>query len=143
MKKETKNSLDNIPPEDKGVLCLNKQESAAEKIERKNWFRRVVAVCLMIVIAFSAVMLIDEHVNRLKGVWALDDTSTYQFDGKGGGWLTMPLSSLHFHYTTENGCLSIDFDEPTATDCVYQYFVRGGLLILDNGESVYELRRQK
>ena len=78
------------------------------------------------------------------GTWTLDETTVYEFNGKGHGTLHLPLESYDFSYTIEDGFLTIDFADETATDAGYRYTRSGSALTLDtNTGMVYRFREQK
>lgn len=52
--------------------------------------------------------------DELKGVWALDQTTVYEFDGNGKGTLCLPLNDYAFTYTIDNNTVFIDFADEHA-----------------------------
>ena len=82
--------------------------------------------------------------DELKGTWALDETTVYEFDGRGHGALSLPLGSYDFSYSVEDNVLSIDFADSAAADAAYSYSVDAAALTLDtNTGNVYRLVKQE
>ena len=114
-----------------------------KQARRLRILRCAFVVALVAVFALAVVMLTTGRKDPLKGVWALDSTTVYEFDGKGGGSLRLPLGSYAFTYTAEDGTVAIDFADPAASDDVYRYTVKGKTLTLDNGSTVFTLDKSK
>ena len=82
--------------------------------------------------------------DELKGTWALDETTVYEFDGRGNGILLLPLGSYEFSYSIEDNVLSIDFADSAVADAAYSYSVESSALTLDtNTGNVYRLVKQE
>ena len=82
--------------------------------------------------------------DELKGTWALDETTVYEFDGRGNGILLLPLVSYGFSYSIEDNVLLIDFADSAAADATYSYSVDSAALTLDtNTGTAYRLVKQE
>lgn len=105
----------------------------------------VVLTALIFVFILAGVKLFHSlRRDELKGTWTLDETTVYEFDGKDHGTLHLPLESYDFSYTIEDGFLTIDFADETATDAGYRYTRSGSALTLDtNTGMVYRFHEQK
>ena len=116
-----------------------------QQAKRKRIVRGLLTLFLLVLFVI-AVVIISKELRRdeLEGVWALDQTTVYEFDGKGSGILRLPLGNYAFSYTVEDNCLAIDFADEKATDAVYKYSVDGSMLTLDSeNDSVFRLEKQK
>ncbi len=79
----------------------------------------------------------------LKGVWRLDEATVYEFDGKGGGTLRLPLGSYAFSYAVEYNAVTLDFEDASVTDASYSFLCDGKSLTLDtNTGSVFRLEKE-
>lgn len=114
-----------------------------KKARRLRILHGALIAAFVALFAFAAVKLATGHRDGLKGTWTLDSTTVYEFDGKGGGALCLPLNTYEFSYTAENGTLAIDFADHAASDAVYRYSVRGSTLTLDNGSMTFTLEKNK
>lgn len=114
-----------------------------KKARRRRILHGALIAALVALFALAVVMLATGHKDGLKGTWTLDSTTVYEFDGKGGGALRLPLNTYEFSYTAENGTLAIDFADHAASDAVYRYSVRGSTLTLDNGSMTFTLEKNK
>ena len=130
-------------PELQAQIRRYQQQRRRKQARRQRTVRRALVVALVAVFALAVVMLTTGQKDTLKGTWALDSTTVYAFDGKGGGALRLPLSTYDFSYTAEDGTLAIDFADPAASDAVYSYTVKGKTLTLDNGSMTFTLEKQK
>lgn len=119
--------------------------SRRKRNKSKRIVRSVVLAALVVVFVLTTVMIVHSlRRDELKGAWALDDTTVYEFDGRGHGTLRLPLESDAFSYTIEDNFLTIDFADETATDAGYSYTRNGSALTLDtNTGVVYRLQKQK
>ena len=119
-------------------------EQKRKKVQRRR-ARQGLIVAFAVLLVFGLVMLvISLRHDDLKGAWVLDDTTVYEFDGRGHGTLRLPLGSYAFSYTTEGNFLTIDFDDETAVDAGYSYSRSGNVLTLDNNTgTVYRLQEAK
>ena len=113
--------------------------------KRRRILRRTLVLSLIIVFVAAVIMIAKGlHRDELKGIWSLDQTTVYEFDGKGKGTLHLPLNDYAFTYTIDNNSVSIDFTDEHATDTAYTYSVDGAILILDNNTgSIFRLEKQK
>ena len=114
--------------------------------QRGRRLRHTVICVLAAAFVLAAVMAVVSLLHRdgLKGTWALDDTTVYEFDGRGHGVLSLPLGSYEFSYSVEDNVLSMDFTDEAASDAVYSYSVDNAVLTLDtNTGSIVRLEKQK
>ena len=116
-----------------------------KRARRRQIVRIALALALIGLIIISVVMIIKGlSRDELKGIWAYDQTTIYEFDGRGNGMLHLPLDNYNFSYTRKDGCLMIDFTDENATDVVYSYTIEGNVLTLDNNTgSVFCFEKQK
>ena len=106
---------------------------------------RIIVCIELAAIAVLGVLLATFLLRRdeLKGTWALDETTVYEFDGRGHGALSLPLGSYEFSYSIEDNVLSIDFADAAASDAVYSYSVENAVLTLDTSTGTeYRLEKQ-
>ena len=107
---------------------------------------RIIVCIELAAIAVLGVLLATFLLRRdeLKGTWALDETTVYEFDGRGHGALSLPLGSYDFSYSVEDNVLLIDFADSAAADAAYSYSVDAAALTLDtNTGNVYRLVKQE
>ena len=107
---------------------------------------RIIVCIELAVIAVLGALLATFLLRRdeLKGTWALDETTVYEFDGRGHGSLSLPLGSYEFSYSIGDNVLSIDFADSAAADATYSYSVDSAALTLDtNTGNVYRLVKQE
>lgn len=121
---------------------------AERRRNKLRWRRRArhgLIVAFAVLLVFGIVMLVSSlRHDDLKGAWALDDTTVYEFDGRGHGTLRLPLGSYAFSYATEGDYLTIDFEDETAIDAGYIYERSGNVLTLDTDTgTVYRLTEEK
>lgn len=121
---------------------------AERRRNKLRWRRRArhgLIVAFAVLLVFGLVMLVGSlRHDDLKGAWALDDTTVYEFDGRGHGTLRLPLGSYAFSYAIEGDFLTIDFEDETAVDAGYSYNRSGNVLTLDNNTGkVYRLQEAK
>ena len=115
-----------------------------EKTRRRKT-RGLLPVVLALVFLVAAVMVFRGLFagDKLKGTWTLDESTVYEFDGKGGGTLRLPLGSYAFSYTVEDNVVSLDFENAAVTDASYSFLREGTSLTLDtNTGTVYRLERE-
>ena len=130
-------------PELQAQIRRYQRQRRRKQARRRLILRRVLVAALAVVFALAVVMLTTGHKDALKGTWALDSTTVYEFNGKGGGALRLPLNTYAFSYNAEDGTLAIDFADRAASDAVYRYSVRGSTLTLDNGSMTFTLEKNK
>lgn len=98
------------------------------------------ALILLIVIIVLVVKSCSADTS-LTGTWRIDDTTVYEFDGKGSGVLHTSLNDYAFTYTVEDNTLHIDFASNAATDTAYQYSIKGNTLTFERGGETYKLTK--
>ena len=113
-------------------------------MRRKKHLLVGAAVLLVALMILLAVVLRNNGTTgaSLAGTWRIDDTTVYEFDGKGNGVMHTSLSEYAFTYTVEGSTLTIDFANEAATDTAYQYSIKGKTLTLKRGGEVYELKKE-
>ena len=79
--------------------------------------------------------------DKLKGIWVLDDITSYEFDGTGRGIIHTAMD-FPFSYSAEGGVLYIDVDTDDARDCRYNYNIDGIMMYLDRGDAKYTLTKE-
>lgn len=79
--------------------------------------------------------------DKLKGLWVLDDITSYEFDGAGRGVIHTAID-FPFSYSAEGGVLYIDVDTDDARDCRYNYTIDGIMMYLDRGDAKYTLTKE-
>lgn len=113
-----------------------------EKMDkRKIWLTAGGAAVLVVLLL--TVMIAFGGGDRLKGTWALDDVTSYEFRGNGKGAMVLQSSEYPFTYRTEGDTLSIDFAAEEAADREYTYSIDGDTLTLESGAQRYQMTRQK
>ena len=113
------------------------------KMQRKKRLRVLLtglAAVLLIVLIILAVKSCSADTS-LAGTWRIDDTTVYEFDGKGSGVLHTSLNDYAFTYTVEDDTLRIDFASSAATDTAYQYSIKGNTLTFERGGETYKLTK--
>ena len=113
------------------------------KMQRKKRLRVLLtglAAVLLIVLIILAVKSCSADTS-LAGTWRIDDTTVYEFDGKGSGVLHTSLNDYAFTYTVEDDTLHIDFASSAATDTTYQYSIKGNTLTFERGGETYKLTK--
>ncbi len=107
---------------------------------------RVLLGVLAVVFVLSAAMLARGALkgDGLKGSWALEEGTVYEFDGKGGGTLRLPMGSHAFSYTIEDNVVTLDFADKSLNDASYSFLLGRDALTLDtNTGTVYRLERER
>lgn len=100
------------------------------------------AVVLLLTVAVTASLLLGSH-DKLRGRWALDSVTVYEFRGSGRGAMVLDSGEYPFSYRTEGDRLIVDFVSDAATDREYTYSVKDGVLTLTDGAQTYRMRRVK
>ena len=111
---------------------------------RRRVYRVLLAV-LAVVLVLSAAMIARGALkgDGLKGSWALEEGTVYEFDGKGGGTLRLPMGSHAFSYTIEANLVTLDFADESLPDASYSFLLGKDALTLDtNTGTVYWLKRE-
>ena len=98
------------------------------------------ALILLIVLIVLAVKSCSADTS-LAGTWRIDDTTVYEFDGKGSVVLHTSLNDYAFTYTVEDDTLHIDFASSAATDTAYQYSIKGNTLTFARNGETYKLTK--
>ena len=116
-----------------------------KRAKRRRTTRRLLVLALLALFIVAAVMVAKGlRRDELKGVWALDQTTVYEFDGRGSGRLRLPLGDYTFSYAIDVKQITIDFSDEQATDAIYRYSVDRSVLTLDSDNgSVFRLERRK
>jgi len=111
--------------------------------------------CLIIIVFLIIVILIifllknkDLFSNKdiIKGLWDIDGTTKYEFNGKGEGKMVLPSSEYKFIYKITENEILIDFEDETAKDYMYTYSLNGDVLEFkgkSEGALDFELKREK
>ena len=126
-----------------------RQRALHRRRKRRRLRRRVYRVLLAVlavVFVVSAAMIAREQLRHdaLKGTWALDESTAYVFDGKGGGTLRLPMGSYAFSYTVEDNVVTLDFADEALTDASYSFRLGRNAMTLDtNTGTVYWLEVEK
>ena len=131
-------------PETQAQIRRYQAQKRRKRAKRKRIVCGLLVLALLILFIVAAVMIAKGlRRDELKGIWALDQTTVYEFDGKGGGTLHLPLGDYAFSYTAEENRLTTDFSDERATDAAYNYSVDGSVLTLDSDNGyVYRLVKQ-
>lgn len=83
--------------------------------------------------------------DKLQGVWALDDATSYEFDGKEKGAMMVSGSEYKFTYDITGKKLVIDYERDILVDGEYEFKVKKDVLTLTGGAGTsgdtYELTR--
>lgn len=155
--KEFEETLASVKRELKDDEAVN-QKRAPQQTHTKNAVRRSgkkrrmqrrrrllatltgLALILLIVLIVLVVKSCSADTS-LTGTWRIDDTTVYEFDGKGSGVLHTSLNDYAFTYTVEDDTLHIDFASDAATDTAYQYSIKGNTLIFERGGETYKLTK--
>ena len=140
------------PRPDQAARRRAEQEDAeharAQRRRRRRLRRRVYRVLLAVlavVFVLSAAMIARGALkgDGLKGSWALEEGTVYEFDGKGGGTLRLPTGSYAFSYTIEDNVVTLDFADESLNDASYSFLLGRDALTLDtNTGTVYWLKRE-
>ena len=101
----------------------------------------LVLLTLLLIIG-GIIFCFSGRKDALAGIWNLDGTTVYQFDGKGEGAMILPGNTYSFVYTMneDEKMVSIDFKDENATDDTYSYRLEDDILTLygNVGEEKYE-----
>ena len=116
-----------------------------KRAKRRRVIRRLLVLVLLVLFIVAVVMIAKGLCrDELKGVWALDQTTVYEFDGRGSGTLHLPLGDYAFSYAIEDKQLTIDFSDERAADAIYRFSIDSSVLTLDSDNgSVFRLERRK
>jgi len=124
------------------------ERARAQRRRRRRLRRRMYRILLVVLVAvfvLSAAMVARGLLRHdaLKGIWALDESTAYAFDGKGGGTLRLPMGSYAFSYTIEDNVVTLDFADESLNDASYSFLLGRDALTLDtNTGTVYWLKRE-
>ena len=137
------------PGQGRTIPNRNARQAQGQKNTRKRTSKKQRRVRIVMVVIL-AILLIALSVFALKscsgdsslsGTWRIDDTTVYEFDGKGSGVLHTSLNDYAFTYTVEDDTLRIDFASSAATDTTYQYSIKGNTLTFERGGETYKLTK--
>lgn len=119
-------------------LCEEDRIVKAKRNHRNKRIRMmcitVVSILLVLIMGLGA-MLCSKN-DGFKGIWDLDGTTMYEFNGSGKGAMLLPSNEYMFTYTVdeENKTISIDFASEKANDYTYTYELLRNKLILSGGD---------
>ena len=109
---------------------------------KKQWLIGGAIATLVIVIAVTLCFALGGD-NRLRGTWALDEVTSYEFGGGGKGTMRLSSSEYPFTYRVDGDTVTIDFVSEAAADRDYTYSVKGDTLTLTSGSQQYTMTKQK
>ncbi len=102
-------------------------------------------IALLLCLIAEIVVLISLHIAKancnpdpLAGVWKLDDTTVYQFDGRGSGALCTAVDDYSFSYRCKGSNVVLTFGEEKTGNFVYSFEKNEAFLTLtseQNGKS--------
>ena len=130
------------------------REERMRRIQRKKRARRqrqIAILCLTIaaVVVFIAMIIFIKKSlgpDELKGTWALDESTSYQFDGKENGTMLISGTEYDFNYDIKKDQLFIDYESDILVDGEYTFKVKKDVLTLTGGEgtsgNTYELNKK-
>ena len=109
-------------------------------------------VCIIVIILLGLGLLGGAYrlVSRdaLHGLWNLDGTTMYRFDGFGTGEMLLPNDSYSFQYEVnkKDKTVFINFDDDKANDYTYSFEVSGEKMALSRGTEkefqIYEFTKE-
>lgn len=108
-----------------------------KKRRRKANLRSVLILVLIVAVIIIAVKLIGSaggkgSVDELKGFFAADSYTAYEFDGNGKGALCLGDTTRYlFDYSIDDGVLFFDFEDVSIPDIKYDYKLTKNSLSLD------------
>lgn len=127
---------------------IPQKRRTAKKCKQRRLFgisAAVVAIALLVVLIIVVAKSCSTGGDVLSGTWALDGTTTYQFDGNGKGAMVLHVVSYDFTYTIDGNKLVIDYRNESVHDATYEFTVDGDTLTLVGGEGTiggtYELKK--
>ena len=94
-----------------------------------------IVIPIAILVAIVSIVLIVINVTKkdeLYGLWDIDGTTKYEFNGYGKGTLIVPLDEYEFIYTIQKDKLFIDFINPESADTTYTFSVSENVLEITN-----------
>ena len=103
----------------------------------------VVGIVMVMVLTIKSLFVPDE----LKGSWALDEVTSYVFDGEKNGAMLVSESKYRFTYKVKGKTLIVDYESDILVDGEYKFKVKKDVLNLIGGEGTsgdtYELTKMK
>lgn len=122
-----------------------------KELKMKQRIRCLIIICFIIMIILIIVIFLKNkklfnNQDIIKGLWNIDGTTKYEFDGKGEGKMILPSSEYKFIYKITENEISIDFEDETAKDYMYTYSLNGDVLEFkgkSKGALDFELKREK
>ena len=130
-------------PETPGPTAKPKpRPSRRRKRRARRILRRAAIALLLIALVLGGALLARRLLvpDALRGVWTLENTTVYAFDGRGHGELRLPLNTYAFRYTFRDGALHLSFADPALGGADYAAAREDGALRLETGDTAYLLR---
>ena len=131
------------------------REERMRRLQRKKLAKRRKAIAISIftvtavIVVIVMVLMIKSLFgpDELKGTWSLEETTSYQFDGKENGAMLVSGSEYKFTYDIKGKKLMIDYESDILVDGEYEFKVKKDVLTLIGGEGTsgdtYELKRKE
>lgn len=115
---------------------LQKNYNSVKKTKRKKSVFIFGSLFFLIVIVLAFMLLIPRGADPLKGTWACDAVTVYDFDGSGTGTLILPTVQYAFSYSIQEDQLHIDFIDERITDTVYTFTIQENTLTFINSDGL-------
>lgn len=133
--------------------ALTREERMRRLQRRRAKRRKVIGIAVFtltaIAVLIAMILIIKNGIgtDKLHGVWRLDDTTSYEFDGKENGAMLISDSKYRFTYEIKKDKLFIDYESDILVDGEYTFKVKRDVLTLtgENGTSgdTYELNKKE
>ena len=129
------------------VVPKHLRENKMQLRKNKKGKQKMIAAAVLLLVLIAAIVILIVHVTKrdeLCGTWEYDQTTVYEFDGKGSGVLLLPQGDYEFDYVIDEKDLSIDFRDPSANDANYTFDVDKDTLAMKNDDGYeYQFIKRK
>lgn len=121
-----------------------------ERHKRRLIYEKRIIICIVIGFCILAALLISglfsSKPEKIKGTWAYDSYTRYEFDGKKDGCMYLGELDFEYKYTVKGNKITMDFIDEDIQDCVYTFKLDEDKLIITGGKGTaggtFELKRK-
>ncbi len=113
----------------------------SEKSARSRSLYIVVIIIVALVALGAALFYMVElrHVmsgaSRFDGTYAIDDYTSYEFDGKGNGAMCLGNTTKYaFDYTVKDDTVTFDFEDDRVNDTTFTFTIADGVITLTQSD---------
>ena len=116
----------------------------SNKEAQRRYVVMIITFVLFVVIwTFGTMRFINKYgADDLKGTWAYDSITMYEFNGRGRGTMHTSVSDYDFIYKLDKDTIAIDFKSDAAYDVEYNYTIKNNELLLHTVNNEYRLVKE-